>query len=80
MRTYDFCLQGNEATLENAIEHARGQDWQAMEQTDNDSLPHLDYKDTVNGVEIWYCPVSDMYLFTEEEDEVITKREDNYFF
>jgi len=68
MKTYDFILQGSEATFKNAKNHARGQDWQSIEQTENNSLPYLEYKDTINGIDIWYCYGADIYLFTNEND------------
>jgi len=68
MITYDFILSGSEATLENAIEHAKHQDWQSIEKIDNKSLPYLDFKEEINGIEIWYGYASDMYFFTDIED------------
>jgi len=68
MTTYDFILQDSEATLENAIDHANGQDWQSIDKTDNDNLPYLDYKGTFNGVEVWYDYKGDYFIFTDESD------------
>lgn len=68
MTTYDFILQGHEATLDNAIEHANGQDWQSIEKTDNNNLPYLDYIGTYNGIEVWHCYAGDYYIFTDEDD------------
>lgn len=68
MKTYDFILEGSEATLENAIKSAQGLDWQEIEKTENNELPFLDYKDTVNGIEIWYVYAGDFYLFSDVND------------
>jgi len=65
MKIFNFILEGHEATLSNAQDHARGQDWQSIETTENGSLPYLDYKEEINGVEIWYCYAADCYIFTD---------------
>lgn len=67
MNYYDFILQGHEATLENAQDHARGQDWQSMDQT-KQLIPYLQYKDTINGVDIWYQFGTDTFLFTDSQE------------
>lgn len=69
MKVYNHILEGHEATLENAQDHARGLDWQSIETTENDSLPYLSYKDTINGVEIWECYGTGCYIFTPEEEQ-----------
>ena len=69
MYTYNHILQGHEATKENAYNHARGIDWMSVDKTYNDKLPYLDYIDTVNGIDIWYCYGADIYLFSDELDE-----------
>lgn len=68
MRTFDYILEGSEATLDNAIAAAKGLDWQEIETTENDSLPYLEFKEEHNGVEIWYCYAGDIYLFTDIND------------
>jgi len=65
MITYDFILSGSEATLENAIEHAKHQDWQSIETTKNEYLPYLDFKEAINGIEIWYDYSCGIYIFTD---------------
>lgn len=68
MRTYDYILRGDEATLEDAISAAKNLDWQSIETTENDQLPYLEFKDEHNGIEIWYCYAGDFYLFTNIDD------------
>jgi hypothetical protein len=65
MKIFNFILEGYEADLKKAEEQARGQNWQEMETTENDSLPYLDYKNEINGIEIWYCYAGDFYIFTK---------------
>lgn len=65
---FDYILQGSDATEENAIDAARGLDWQEIEAEEAD-YPHLQYVDTVNGVGIWYNYGSDNYYFTDEVEE-----------
>jgi len=68
MRTYDHILQGSEATLENAIEHAKHLDWQDIEQTEQNNLPYLCFKDEHNGIEIWECYGTGSYIFSDSEN------------
>ena len=68
MNIYNHILEGHAATLENAILHAQHLDWQSIDKTDNNSLPYMEYKDTYNGIEIWYNYGSDIYLFTDVND------------
>ena len=65
---YDHILQGSDATEENAYAHARGLDWMEIE-TSEESYPHLNYIDTVNGVGIYYNYGADSYYFTDETGE-----------
>ena len=67
MNLYDHSLQGHEATLENAQNHARGIDWQSIEKTENPNITNVSYKDTINGIDIYYCYGTDTYLFTDAD-------------
>ena len=67
MEYFNHVLQGEDATEQNAIEHAQGLDWQGIETTEQPRLVFTSYVDTVNGIEIWYCYGTDSYLFTPEE-------------
>jgi len=69
MNIYNHILQGHEATIDNAYEHAMGIDWQSIETTYNDSLPYLQYIDTVNGVDIWNVYADGSYIFSDASDE-----------
>lgn len=62
---FDYILQGEDATEENAYDTARGLDWQEIE-TEEGNYPNLQYVDTVNGVGIHYNYGSDNYYFTDE--------------
>jgi hypothetical protein len=62
---FDYILQGSEATEENAMDAARGLDWQEIE-TKEGNYPNLRYVDTVNGVGIYYNYGTDDYYFTDE--------------
>ena len=68
---YNFILQGHEATLKNAILHAKGQDWSSIELRKANSArgPHSYFEQTVNGIDIYYNVVADYYYFVEEEEE-----------
>lgn len=66
MKYFNHSLQGHEATLENAINHARGLDWQSIETTEQ-NLSNIDYKDTINGVDIYYCFGTDSYYFVDPD-------------
>jgi hypothetical protein len=63
---YDFILQGEFYTDEDAKEHAMGQDWASMGMTQQ-RLTNMDYIDTVNGVEIYKNYALDMYAFKAAE-------------
>ena len=65
---FDYILQGSEATEENAMDVARGLDWQEIE-TKEANYPNLSYVDTVNGVGIYYNYGTDDYYFTDESLE-----------
>lgn len=66
MKIYNFILQGHEATEENAIDAARGLDWQDIETSDGGGRDS-NYVDTINGVEIYYNFAADYYFFAEDE-------------
>lgn len=65
MKTYDHILQGHEATLENAISHAMGLDWQDIEQKEDGTYFIGDYVDSYNGIDIHYKMIADYYYFTD---------------
>lgn len=65
--SFDFILQGDEATEENAIKAARGMDWSEIETSpvhDNHTR-NSRYIDTLNGVEIRYEFAADYYFFID---------------
>lgn len=68
MYTYDLVLEGHEATLENAIEHAKHQDWSSISKTKNNYIAHKQFEQTVNGIDIWYCYGACYYFFTDNKD------------
>lgn len=68
MTTYDFILQGSEATEENAKDFAQDLDWNEVSKTENNGLPYLDYIETLNGVDIWYDYKGGYYIFSDEND------------
>jgi hypothetical protein len=65
---FDYILQGSDATEENAIQAARGLDWQEVETVEAD-YPNLQYVGTLNGVGIYYNYGHDGYYFTDEDAE-----------
>lgn len=67
MKLYGSILQGSEATLENARNHALGFDWDSCEISEG-SNKNLNYIDTLNGVDIWYNYGADYYCFSPNED------------
>lgn len=66
---FDHILQGEEATEENAYDHARGVDWMDVGTTPQ-RLPNGTYIDTVNGVEIYYDRAADYYYFAPAENDM----------
>jgi len=65
MRTYNFILQGEDATQYNALSAISGLDWSEMEvQESNVPRINLDYVDTKEGIEIYYDFAGDYYLFS----------------
>lgn len=64
-KTYDFILQGDEATESNAREHAQSFVWAESYQYDSEIKYHH-YIDTVNGIDIYYDYIGDYYFFTDE--------------
>ena len=62
---YDDILNGYEATQEDAISRARGLDWTEIESEEAD-YPHVSFIERVNGVGVYYCYGSDVYLFADE--------------
>lgn len=68
MKIYDHILQGSDATLENAIERAKGMDWQSMETTEQDKPTNADYKASANGVDVYYDLACDTYLFVDDSE------------
>lgn len=71
MMLYNFSLEGSEATIHNAIEHAKHQDWQSIEVGYNPSITNVDFIETINGIEIWRCYGTDSYLFAENSELII---------
>ena len=68
MKIYNHILQGHEATLENAQDHARGVDWMEVETHEQESkYLHSNYVDTINGIDIYYDYGADYYYFVENE-------------
>lgn len=64
MKVFDYILQGNEATLTNAIEVARSLAWSEVDTKDEiQSLHENDYQATEQGIEIWYNWKADYYWF-----------------
>lgn len=75
---FDHILQGHEATEENAYDHARGMNWMEVGTT-SQTLPNLNYIDTVDGIEIYYDRGADYYCFAPAEDEMGESAHDDYF-
>lgn len=70
MKTFNFILQGHEATEENARNAARGLDWTA-EETEDFNLNNSNFIDSINGIDIYYNYAADYYFFSEAEAEEI---------
>jgi len=68
MMFFDYILQGEDATEDNAIQAAQGLDWQEIEVHEG-NYPYLDYIDTVNGVGIYHNYGHNAYYFTDETSE-----------
>ena len=64
-RTFDWCLEGEEATEANARQLAQSDLLGESEITIQD-IGHGQYVDTVRGVGIWYDYAADYYFFTDE--------------
>jgi len=69
MKLFNHILQGDEATEQNAYDHATGLDWSECETREQDKPAHSQYVDSVNRIGIWYCYGTDSYFFEEETEE-----------
>jgi hypothetical protein len=80
-KIYDHILQGSEATLENAIEHAIGFDFGSSEYKIKETVyPNTsDYKDTKNGIDIYYNSVANYYFFVEEKTQPSEDECEDYY-
>lgn len=68
MLSFDFILQGSDATEKNALDAATHMDWAAVEVIHQPlKATHVHYIDTVKGVDVYYNWVADYYFFTPEE-------------
>lgn len=65
--TFDHVLQGEAASLENAIDTAQGLDWSEIETSEFTPTYHCDYCESINGVGIWYDSCADYYFFEDRE-------------
>ena len=63
---YGVSLSGDEATLEDAQDWARGFVWSECECSTQD-ISHVRYEDTVDGIDIYYCYGTDDYLFADTQ-------------
>ena len=68
MKFFNYILQGHEATLKNAISCAQGLDFSEIE-INEENIPYLIYKDTVNGIEIYYNYGCDSYYFVDAKND-----------
>ena len=65
---FEHTLTGDEATEENAMEHARGMDWMEVESS-KQTIAYLDFVDNVNGVDVWHCYGDGSYYFSDATDK-----------
>ena len=69
MKIYNQILQECDSTLELAIDCVNGLDWSEIETTERDRpYLHSGYKETVNGIDIYYDYGADYYYFVDSED------------
>ena len=66
MKVYDIILEGHEATEKNAVDLCNGLDWQDVE-TSEKPFSHIDYVNTINGIDIFYNATADYYYFAESD-------------
>ena len=66
MITFDYILQGDDATEQNAIDTANGLDWPELDSSESD-IKYSRYIETVNGVDIYYDYGADYYFFAEPD-------------
>ena len=66
--TYDWILQGDDATEQGAYDLANS-DLLGECETSMQSIGHADYIDTVRGVGIYYDYAADYYFFTDESSD-----------
>jgi len=79
MKLFNHILTGEEATEQNAYDHAQGLDWSQCETTEQDKPAHSQYVDSVNRIGIWYCYGTDHYFFEEETEEEMTEEKNEAF-
>ena len=65
MKIYNHILQGHEATLENAIDHALHFDFSQCETEKRDKYEHSTLTESIGGVDIYYDYAADYYYFVE---------------
>lgn len=68
--TFDFVLENQDATLDNAIDAAHGLDWTEIETSEFTPSYHCKYCESINGVGIWYDRAADYYFFEDESREL----------
>lgn len=70
-KLYDIILEGHKcADIFEACECANGMDWQDVGYEIVDHLPkYSEYKDSANGLDIYYDYGADYYFFAEDELE-----------
>ena len=58
---FEATIPGYEG-IEQAKEYARGLDWTEVDYNEQ-TIQNIQYEDTVNGIDIYYCFGTDEYLF-----------------
>ena len=69
MITFDFILQGHEATERNARDCINGLDWSEIPTREAQRPTHSRYIDSAQGIGIYYDYAADYFFFADEEPD-----------
>jgi len=65
MKLFDFILEGDEATEENAMGAVLGLDWMDINTTEQPKPKYAEYVNSNNGINIYYDYGADYYFFED---------------
>ena len=67
MKIYDFILQGDDATHDNAYRAVFDMPWSEIEQTEQDKPTHSRFVDSFERITTWYDYAAHYFFFTDAD-------------